>query len=195
MPLHLLTFDYTFDAATRRAVTKVAAMMAVNSAPYIAALAVKGPALIPWLAPAAASAAAQLALTAAGKARTIPGVVAGTAMLSSTSIAWSGILGAPPTDPVLYTLYTVATALYVETRLAFRRVNPLTPLIPWTPAIIYAAYTSPIHLIATAEPTAKLLINAARNTKIREVEKIKRMGKAEAARSLVFTALILAAPG
>ena len=190
---HLSTFDYAFTSATRRDVGRVALAFLVNAAPYAPAIALRGAPLLPYLAPPAALAATQFILAARGATRSIPGVVVGAAMLSSTSIAWSGVLGGPILDPLLYTLYTVSSALYVESRLAFRSVNPLAPLAAWVPAVALAA-TSPLHLIAVAEPTAKLVANAARNVKLRDARSIKRMGIAEVARSALFTALVAAAP-
>ena len=190
---HLFTFDYAFASATRRDVDRVALAFLVNAVPYAPAIALRGLSLLPYLALPAALAATQFVFAARGAIRSIPGVVVGAAMLSSTSIAWSGVLGGPILDPILYTLYTVSSALYVESRLAFRHVNPLTALAAWTPAVALAA-TSPMHLIATVEPTAKLVANAVRNVKLSDARSIRRMGVAEVARSVLFTALVAAAP-
>jgi hypothetical protein len=55
--------------------------------------------------------------------------------------------------------YHVATAYYVESRLAFRDVKLHVALYVWIPAVALTAPLWPAALIATAEPTYKFAAN------------------------------------
>lgn len=63
----------------------------------------------------------------------------------------------------------------------------------WLPAPVLAAVEEPILLLTCIEPSAKLLANTARNTKI-DMKMIKRLGWIEFARLTFFTALLVAVP-
>jgi len=53
----------------------------------------------------------------------------------------------------MFVRYHVATAYYVESRLALRDVKPHVALYVWIPAVALAAPLWPAALIAAAEPT------------------------------------------
>jgi hypothetical protein len=82
--------------------------------------------------------------------------------------------------------YHVATAYYVESRLAFRDVEPHVALYVWIPAVALTAPLWPAALIAAAEPTYKF----AANIKYSRYQDIARMGRRELARGAIFTALL-----
>jgi len=69
--------------------------------------------------------------------------------------------------------YHVATAYYVESRLAFRNVKPHVALYVWIPAVALTAPLWPAALIAAAEPTYKF----AANVKYSRYQDIARMGR------------------
>jgi hypothetical protein len=120
--------------------------------------------------------------------------VTGTALLSSTFLLVKAVvvhqLG--PKDYLLYLLfagYHVATAYYVESRLAFRNVKPHIVLYVWASVAVFAALLWPSTLLASAEPLYKFL-NVKSNVKYSRYEDIAKMGWKELARSAFFTALL-----
>jgi hypothetical protein len=86
--------------------------------------------------------------------------------------------------------YHVATACFVESRLAFRYVKPHVALYVWIPAVALTALLWPAALIAAAEPTYKFAANIKRNIKYSRYQDIARMGRRELARGVIFTALL-----
>jgi hypothetical protein len=84
--------------------------------------------------------------------------------------------------------YHVATAYYVESRLAFRDVKPHVALYVWIPAV---ALTAPLWPAApAAEPIYKFAADIKRNIKCSRYQNIARMGRRELARGAIFTALL-----
>lgn len=187
--LHLFTFD---DIFYRRLDRRAAALIALNLTPYLAAAY-----LGYWWTPAfsiAALFAAYLYLALKGRGRSVEGVMVGTAMLASTYLLYKSMISyITPKDLVVYLLvagYHVATAYYVESRLAFRQISPVAPLYVWTPVVSTAALYNPAFLIAAAEPTAKFIYNAWKNVKISNYREIVKMGWRELARSALFVSLL-----
>jgi len=86
--------------------------------------------------------------------------------------------------------YHVATAYYVESRLAFRDAKPHVALYVWIPAVALTAPLWPAALIATAGPTYKFEANIKRNIKYSRYQVIARMDRRELARDAIFTALL-----
>ena len=193
--LHILTFDAGFDAAKTRNTRLLAAILALNSAPYLvvlaayrdtelaAAVAVYVPVMLLYL---------YLALR--GLLRTPPGYIAGAALLTYTAVLTAALAGRITRETILaftlMMLYTASTAAYIESRLPFRRTSPATGLAIWLPALATAA-TNPALAVALAEPTIKHVANTARNTKIKPSE-IKKLGWQEMIRLTVFAALLAA---
>lgn len=191
--LHITTFDPIFNTILRPR-PKTWGLIALNLLPYIAAIA-----LGLWnptaFAVAAAMFAVYTALALRGLARSVPGVVMGTAMLSSIFLLARAMMSPAVSlyDYAVYVLfvgYHVATAYYVESRLAFRETSPLAPFAPWIPAVAVAAAARPLLLVAAVEPTAKFAINAVRNVKYRTAREISKMGWRELARSALLTTIL-----
>jgi hypothetical protein len=86
--------------------------------------------------------------------------------------------------------YHVATAYYVESRLAFRDVKLHVALYVWISAVALTAPLWPAALIAAAEPTYKFTANIKRNIRYSRYQDIARMGRRELARGAIFTALL-----
>ncbi|BES81004.1 hypothetical protein [Pyrodictium abyssi] len=194
--LHVFTFDAAFDAARLRRRGLLAALAALNASPYLLAVLLWRD----WVLAAAVLAyapvlAVYLVLSLRGALRTPPGYIAGAALLAYTAVLSAALAGEPTRLTLagfaLMMLYTASTAAYVETRLPTRRTSPLLPLAVWLPALPVAAATWPWLLLACIEPTAKLMVNAARNTKI-DMREIRRLGWRELARLTLFTALLTA---
>ena len=114
------------------------------------------------------------------------GVVTGIAFLSSTILLAKAIVihQLALRDYLLY-VRRMATAYYVESRLAFRDVKPHVALYVWIPAVALTAPLWPAALIAAAEPTYKF----AANIKYSRYQDMTRMGRRELARGAIFTAL------
>lgn len=189
--LHLSTFDMVFYS---RSFVRFYSLAMLNFLPYIAAAA------LGWWEPAAYAIGlfffvAYAVLMHTGRGRTVAGVVTGTALLSSTFLLVKAIAAhqLEPRDYLLYLLfvgYHVATAYYVESRLAFRNVKPHAALYVWIPAAALAAALWPPSAVAALEPTYKFLANVRRNVKYSRYEDITKMGWREFARSALFTALL-----
>jgi hypothetical protein len=86
----------------------------------------------------------------------------------------------------MFVEYHVATAYFVESRLAFRDVKPHVALYVWIPAVALTAPLWPAALIAAAEITYKF----AANIKYSRYQDIARMGRRELARGAIFTVLL-----
>jgi len=84
--------------------------------------------------------------------------------------------------------YHVATAYYVESRLALRDGKPYVALYVWIPAVALTAPHWPAALIAAAEPTYRFAANIKRNIKYCRCQDTARMGRRELARGAIFTA-------
>lgn len=193
--LHITTFDAIFNSIMRPR-PRTWGLIAANLLPYFGAIA-----LGLWNPIAFAIAATMFltytALALRGLARSVPGVVAGTAMLSSIFLLAKAMASSSisPYDYAVYALfvgYHVATAYYVESRLAFRKTSPLTPFIPWTPAVAIAVFVRPLLAVAAVEPTVKFAVNVVKNVKYKTAREISKMGWRELARSALLTAILIA---
>jgi len=127
-----------------------------------------------------------------GRRRTVEGIVTGTAFLSSTILLAKAIVihQLALRASSMFVGYHVATAYYVESRLAFRDVKPHVALYVWIPAVALTAPLWPAALIAAAEPTYKFAANIKRNIKYSRYQDIARMGRRGLARGAIFTALL-----
>ncbi|AFA39847.1 hypothetical protein Pogu_1820 [Pyrobaculum oguniense TE7] len=190
--VHLTTFSPLFETASRRAVHWP--LVALNGAVYIPIL---WSVELPILTYLFALSAVVLLVASHGRLRTAYGYVAGLALYASLVIPMRYLLGRPDAAELyglaLYVAYFVAYALYVESRLAFRNVDCAVPLLFWAPAAGFLVGTNPLLAVPAAEPTASLLQNYRRCQKVGDLESIKKMGKSILLRSLLFTALLIAA--
>jgi hypothetical protein len=125
-----------------------------------------------------------------GGRRAVEGIVTGTAFFSSTILLAKAIVihQLALRDYFMFVGYHVATAYYVESRLAFRDVKPHVAPCVWIPAV---ALTAPLWPAApAAEPTYKFAANIKRYIKYSRYQDIARMGRRELARGAIFTALL-----
>jgi len=123
----------------------------------------------------------------------VEGIVTGTAFLSSTILLAKAVVFHQLVlrDYLLYVRrISVATAYYVESRLALRDVKPHVALYVWIPAVALTAPLWPAALIAAAEPTYKFAANIKRNIKYSRCQDTARLGRRELARGAIFTALL-----
>lgn len=94
---------------------------------------------------------------------------------------------------ILVATYFTATSYYIESRLGFREVSPLKPLLSWIWVIptIFILYGNPFILFSTVEPTIKFIRNIVRNEKVIKASDIVSMGRMEMKRGYLFTLLII----
>ncbi len=94
---------------------------------------------------------------------------------------------------ILVATYYTSTSYYIESRLGFREVKPIYPLLTWIWIIptIYTLYPTPYIFIPLIEPTIKQIRNVIRNTKVKKGQDIVRMGREEMRRGYLFTVLLL----
>lgn len=88
----------------------------------------------------------------------------------------------------MFVRYHVATAYYVESRLAFRDVKPHVALYVWIPAVDLTAPLWPAAPIAAAETTYKFAADIKKNIKYSRCQDTARLGRREPARGAIFTA-------
>lgn len=194
--VHLLTFDVAFERAHRE-LSKALLIIVLNAAPYMLGYMLFWRFPLMELAVGSATVLAYLASTLRWGYRAIPAVLTGTALLTvSYLLAMPLMDGAAVSRGVhyavwaLYALYNISVALYVESRLAFRNVRPVTALMPLTVALLIGAALHPAVLIAFVEPIIKTVRNIANNVRYSSLDEIKRMGKLEALRSALFVAVL-----
>jgi len=122
----------------------------------------------------------------------VEGIVTGTAFLSSTILLAKAVVihQLALRASSMFVGYHVATACFVESRLAFRNAKPHVALYVWIPAVDLTAPLWPAALIAAAEPTYKFAANIKRNINYSRYQDIARMGRRELARGAIFTALL-----
>jgi hypothetical protein len=194
LAIHMLSFDPIFDAIRASRYRRALALALVNTLPYAVAVVV-GRAQLLYLAVLAAILAAILASVAWLKPSRPATYIVGSAAPALPSISVPAMLGAINTKIVvftlLYTVYVVATAAYIETRLPHRHLDPRLPLLLWVPGILAAATLAPYTLAAMVEPTVKLIVNAARPSKI-DIKRIRRLGVIEVIRLTAYTAILVA---
>ena len=197
LALHLATFDPAFNAARRRDYTAFTVLAAANSAPYLAAV-LHGTAPPAPVAAAAAILATHTTLYARLGPRNPLVYIYGAAIPVLPALALPALTGHLTREALAYwiadTGYSVATAAYIETRLPWRRLNPLAPLAPWIPLAAAAAALEPALLAAEVEPTIKLLHNLARRDRVIKPvpAEIKRLGWTEMYRHILFTGIAVA---
>ncbi len=191
--LHFFTFDAAFDALRAGDKKVLALVLALNAAPYAAAALLEGPG------PVAVALLAGLGVTGAHvyTARRLGmknpyTYVTGAAVPVLPALAAPALAGVLDARVLVFwallTLYSMVTAAYVESRLAFRSFEPRKPLALWLPVFASTLYC-PYLAAALAEPTAKLVANTRRNRKVSRPEEIKAMGLRELLRLFAFVAL------
>ncbi len=190
--IHLFTFSPMFEEASKRRFNYY--LLILNALPYIPAVSAMP---LPLLAYLITLTAVVFSIAAGGRIRTPVGYVAGLALYSSLALPMRYLLGTPTHVEMLfyslYIVYFVTFALYVESRLAFRSVDPSAPLLFWTPLVSYISISHPPYLIALVEPTWLLIQNYRHNAKVSTISDIRKMGRRVLASSVLFTALAIAA--
>jgi hypothetical protein len=193
--LNVFTFDATMDSLRTGRFKQWLLLVSLNSIPYIVGLAywknlivksvIVGLALLlthtvltlslGWKNPATYIMGAGIPVL---PALLVPAIASGNVTLC-TWIAW-----------ILLTLYAMTTASYIETRLAYRRMDPRVPLVTWLPSLaIIPLY--PILTIALIEPWIKVLLNLSSRRLVDKAEEIKRMGWIELSRIFLFSVLLI----
>ncbi len=89
----------------------------------------------------------------------------------------------------LLTVYAVATALYVESKLPWREVRSELPLLAWLPSFAVLAF-KPLSVIALIEPTFKFLNQLVKRSKV-DPSRLKEFGWKEMARATFFSAVLV----
>jgi len=94
---------------------------------------------------------------------------------------------------ILVATYYTSTSYYIESRLSFREIKPIYPLLTWIwiIPIIYILYPTPFIFIPLIEPTIKQVRNIIKNIKVEKGADIVRMGKEEMRRGYLFTILLI----
>jgi len=195
--LHIFTFDPAFNAVRRRDWRRFAVLASVNAAPYLASTAAG---IMPaWVLAVAGGLLAGHSLLFARRGPRDPLVyIVGAAVPVLPALALPALAGAVNKYQLLFWLlltgHSVATAAYVETRLPWRRLNPLLPAVLWAPFAAAGVLAEPVTAVALAEPTVKVIRNLFDRNRVIEPrpEAVKRLGWRELYRLLAFTVLLAA---
>ena len=185
--IHLFSFDEAFSSLRAKRFPWKA--IAINASPYLI-LGVLNKAsllLIPFL-----IFASYFLITLKSKSEELKYVV-GSSIPLLPSIAIPLALGKWNWATWIYwallTLYAIATAAYVETKLPWRKMDRRVPLVIWLPS--YALLPlKPLIVIALIEPTIKFLKAIIDGSTI-EPSRLKEFGWREMARSVAFSILLL----
>ncbi|MCE4620196.1 MAG: hypothetical protein F7C33_04140 [Desulfurococcales archaeon] len=192
--LNFFTFDATMDAMRARKAKRWLLLVALNSAPYVAGIAYWGSRVIlpilvglavlslhlvlavrlGWKSPATYIFGASIPVL---PELLTPALVSGSARIGAW-IAW-----------LLLTFYAVTTAAYVETRLAYRRMDPRVPLVTWLPSLTLVPLC-PMLLVAMLEPWFKVASNLRGRRLVGDPQGIRRMGWIELSRLFLFAFLV-----
>ena len=192
--LHFFTFDAAFDALRSRATRLLVSVVALNSAPYVVGAALYPSQVLPVIVIGLGIIGLHLytarrlglkspatyitgALVPVLPALTSPALVGG--LGTTTLVFWA-----------LLSIYSAATAAYVESKLAFRRYSREKPLVLWLPALL-GIVACPYTAVALAEPTVKLVANLRDNKLVSAPKEIKRLGLRELIRLFVFVAVLV----
>ncbi len=188
--LHLFSFDTGFNAARRRDAATLLIVALINILPY-----------------------ALIVLLREGMVY-IFGIILALSLLLIATIAywiwpknpWSYIIGsivpALPalslvsvfhlgTKPIIawlfYSVYIIAEAAYIESRLPFRNFNPWISTVLWMPAILIAYSYNPLLLLATIEPTLRFFYNSLKGPFKVAHDEIRRLGRRALLGTTLFT--------
>lgn len=191
---HLVSFDAAFSLARSRRFGRLAAIGAVNTAPYLISLLTGGM-------PLRFLASAGFIMAAYGSMYMLYGphsaitYIVGASIPVLPALTLSSIAGPPPRPALLFwillTIYNIATTAYVETLLPWRNMNRLIPLLIWLPAPLISAVAEPTTLIAAVEPTVKFALNVPSRLKVNPTaEELRRLGWREMRRLMLYTMLL-----
>ena len=130
--------------------------LGIALAPYAASLLIRGPRLLPWYAPPAATFSIYMAISLRGLGRSPAGLVLGATSLSLLSLAFSGILGDPlrlaiPAS-IAWSAFGASGALLVESRIPGRGVPRLLPLASLLAGLLASSVMLPPVALAFVEP-------------------------------------------
>ncbi len=193
--VHAVSVSEGLLALRKHSATRLTAIIAFNTIPYLALLLIAPPPVEVW-----AVAAAALALTAA---TIVAGAQSATAYITGSAV--TGILSTLPllwlthqTQQLIlylyvYTVYVVTTSLYIESFMPHRRVKPTKALLLWVTSFTPVLAVNPYLALAAIEPTLKLVKTVYKGVeKPRNHASLKRIGVVEVARLIAFTAIVVA---
>ncbi|MGC9209527.1 MAG: hypothetical protein ACP5GH_06810, partial [Nitrososphaeria archaeon] len=194
--IFLLTYEPLFGILSTRPRASQLVLLLPDAAPPLFAIALKGLRVLAGLLPSALLLSGYLWLSLRGRGRSAEDMVLGSSALAGLYFYYLSLLG--PISPlgvvvgIVFLAYNASQVLYVESRLSFRSLSPEWPLAALLPGLLAGLFISPCLLIPLAEPLVKATSNALNNRKISGYEEIRRLGKAELARYVIFVALLSA---
>jgi len=192
--IHLLTFTYVRDNLIRRRYKELFYLITLNTYIYVVGFIIIGySVLIPLLMGGLILTIYFISIYRLGY-KSVPSLLIGTVLLTDTFLVGRGFMGNVSLSDLFIwgyiSVYYLSSAYYVETRLAFRNVNPLKPLIIWLGSLLVFIPIFQYLLLSMIEPSLKFFLNAIRNKKHKDHKSIRILGYIESIRSIVFTLLI-----
>ena len=195
--LFLLTFDFLFENSMKPLSASYLAALSLDAVPIAASIALRGFIVLEGLIPSLTCTALYLYLAAERKGRSVKGMVLGSSILAGLYFYFDSVLGSlsPFSIAVGFMLfiYNAAEVVYVESRLAFRKVSPKIPLAVFLASFLSLMYLPYYFAVPLLEPLFKNALNALRNEKISRYEEINELGLKEFIRYSVFFALLCSA--
>ncbi|MGC8662145.1 MAG: hypothetical protein ACP5TZ_06575 [Nitrososphaeria archaeon] len=192
--LFLFTFDYLFENSNRPFRLNYVLTILVDLAPVIAALLFYGLRVVLSLAPSAILVLIYVILSSKRLGRSTVALAVGSAILSGFYLYFCSIIGPLSFSEimigVMLVMYTVSQVIYVESRMAFRRISPYIPAA-LTLMIVVPAVLLPIYfLVPIIEPVVKTVHAIFDLKKISEYKMIERLGRTEAIKYAFFLLLM-----
>ncbi len=192
---NIITFDSTMNSLRTRKYSSWILLVFLNSTPYIIGLIYwKSQIIIPYLVATTVLLFHVLLAQTLGWRNPItyiwgasipvlPGILV--PALSGGTLTWKAWI-----SWILLSIYAMTTAAYVETRLAYRRMNPFIPLVVLAPSIA-SLLRAPCLAISLLEPFIKVLSNIKSRRLVAVAGEIKKMGWIELFRLYIFVVLII----
>jgi len=193
--VHLVTFDSAFYSIRSRDAGLFATTLLLNATPYIIALIITriSLGLVLVLGIALVILAIQIIIENTLGAGSEPEYVFGALVPVLPALTIPALLGLVNRNTILYwvllSIYAVATAAYIESKLPWRNTSPRLAMLLLAPAWI-VAIMRPCTSVALIEPTLRYTIEAVRPRKIERTE-LKSLGRTTLARLLLFATLSL----
>jgi len=193
--INIITFDSTMNSLRTRKYSNWVFLMIINAVPYLVGLIYwKAGIMVPYVVAATILFSHVLLVHRldwrspanyiwGASIPVLPGIFV--PALSGGSLTWKAW-----TAWFLLSIYAMSTAAYVETRLAYRKTNPVIPLAVLAPSVV-SLIRAPCLIIALLEPFIKVLSNIRGRRVVAGVEEIKRMGRIETLRLYIFAFLMV----
>jgi hypothetical protein len=188
--MFFLTFDYLFKNSSNPFKTNYMFVLFLDALPVFLAFLLSGIKVILGLLPSLVCIGLYFNYAFKREGRSTKAIVVGSSIISGLYYYFSSIFGTLTLERILigfiFFIYNAAQVLYVESKLNFRHVNPVYPLIIFLTSFLAIIFLPFYFIVPLFEPLIKLSANVFKNTKISKYEDINLLGVKEFARYILF---------